>query len=311
MSKPKVYIIILNWNRSKLTGDCLKSIQKLHKSNMILKTIVVDNNSTKEQEKELRSLIEKNTKFSIKLMINDKNLGFAGGNNTGIKYALKNNADYVLILNNDTELDKDLLQNLIKAAKQNKNSAVFSPKIYFAPGFEFHKKRYKKRDLGKVLWAAGGEIDWKNVYATNRGVDQVDEGQFNESIEVDFASGACMFVNTKILKKVGVFDESYFMYLEDTDLCQRIKQSGKSILYVHDAEVWHKVAQSSKIGSDLNDYFITRNRLQFGMMYAPIRAKIPLLRESLRLWKKGRKWQKIGVKDFYTRNLGLGSWKNE
>ncbi len=118
-----------------------------------------------------------------------------------------------------------------------------------------------------------------------------------------------MFFKADVLRKVGLFDNRYFAYLEDVDLSQRIKRTGWKALYVPPAHLWHKVAQSSRVGSDMNDYFIHRNRLLFGMRYAAIRTKVALFRESLRFLLNGRKWQKRGVLDFYLRRLGKGSWK--
>ena len=99
------------------------------------------------------------------------------------------------------------------------------------------------------------------------------------------------------------------MYFEDTDLSQRLKLAGKKIVYDPSGVIWHKVAQSSGIGSNLNDYFTTRNRMLFGMKYASFRTKIALLRESVRLLISGRKYQKQGIKDFYLGRFGKGSWK--
>ena len=106
-----------------------------------------------------------------------------------------------------------------------------------------------------------------------------------------------------------MYDKRYFAYLEDADLSQRIREAGWKVLYSPNAHLWHKVAQSSGIGSDLNDYFLTRNRMLFGMRYASLRTRFALLRESLRLLVNGRKWQRIGIRDFYFGRLGKGSWR--
>jgi GT2 family glycosyltransferase len=300
----KVFVIILNWNGREMTPDCLRFLVKLNTKNIELNIVVVDNASTDGSIKALK-------KFSpfVKLLCNQSNLGFAGGNNVGIKYALKNGADFILILNNDTIINKNLLVQLVEVAEKRKDAGILSPKVYFAPGFEFHKDRYRKDDLGKVIWYAGGNLDWDNIYGENRGVDEVDKGQYDQICEIDFATGACCLFRREALLEVGLFNEKYFMYLEDAELSQRIKRKGWKVLYAPPAYLWHKVAQSSAVGSELNDYFITRNRLLFGMSYASLRTKFALIRESLRLLRLGRKWQKIGVKDFYLRKFGKGSWK--
>lgn len=310
--KPNVFVVILNWNRRKLTSQCIESVDSLHISGYKLNVVVVDNASRDNSVEKLSKVELKNGKY--KFIQNQRNFGYAKGNNVGIRYALDKEADYVLILNNDTEVDDNLVVELLKIAKKHPEAGAVVPKIYFAKGYEFHKKRYKKGDLGKVIWAAGGDVDWDNVYGTNRGVDEVDKGQYDKVEGVDFAPGTCVLFNSEMLDKVGLFDERYFMYLEDLDLSQRMKKRGWKIMYAPKAVVWHRVAQSSVVGGGLNDYFITRNRLLFGFGvfgtgYSRLRTKISLLREALRLLVKGRKWQKVGVRDFFLLKFGKGSWK--
>ncbi len=303
----KVSIVVLNWNGYQDTIECLKSISKLKASESKIETLIVDNASTNDSVERIKSYIKDNDKYL--LITNQRNYGFAEGNNIGIRHAIKTGADYVFVLNNDTVVDPDVINFLISTAEDKPHAGLISPKIYFAEGYEFHKDRYTKNDLGKVIWYAGGEIDWDNVYASNHGVDDIDEGQFDEINETDFATGAAVLMNVKALKKVGLFDEKLFMYLEDADLSMRMKKRKWEILFAPKAVIWHKVSQSSGIGSQLNDYFSTRNRLVFGMKYAPLRAKVALIRESIRFLKNGRKWQKIGVMDYYIGNMGKGSWK--
>ncbi len=303
-----VFVVILNWNSKVDTVQCLESIGKLQITNYKLQIVVVDNASTDGSQKLTRKSITSTTSITGKLIENKENLGFTGGSNVGIKYALKKDADFVLILNNDTVVDRDLVVRLLEMAGKYKDAGVFSPKIYFAPGFEFHKERYSPGVRGKVLWYAGGKMDWKNVLGSNRGVDEVDRGQYEKGEETDFATGACMFIRRDVLKKVGLFDERYFMYFEDVDFCQRAREAGWTVMYAPKGYLWHKVARSSGIGSSLNDYYLTRNRLLFGMQYAPLRAKGALLRETIKLFFFGRKWQRQGVLDFYLGRYGKGSF---
>jgi hypothetical protein len=307
----KVSIIILNWNRADDTIECLESLSKIDTQNLTVEIIVVDNASRQNELKKLRNFIIENSLEirNLRLEINPENLGFAEGNNIGIRRAMANGTDYVLVINNDTVVDKDFLINLIKVAEKNKKAGVLSPKIYFAKGFEFHKERYKNQDLGKVIWYSGGIIDWNNIYGSNRGVDEVDRGQFERIEETDFATGACMLLKKRAIADVGLFDNKYFMYLEDVDLSQRMIKKGWKVLYVPQSHIWHKVARSSGIGSNLNDYFITRNRLLFGIKYAKLKTKLLLLQEAFKFLIFGRQWQKIGSIDFFLCNFGKGSWK--
>ncbi len=202
-----------------------------------------------------------------------------------------------------------MLTNLLNAIQEDKKIAIVSPKIYFAKGYEFAKDKYKTSELGKVIWYAGGKTDMKNVYGKNIGVDEVDKGQHDKLREIDFATGACFLVSAIALKQVGLFDEKYFMYKEDEDLAMRMKKMGWKIVYEPKAVVWHKVAQSSGIGSNLNDYFISRNRLLFGFKYGGLRTKFALMRESIKLFIFGRHYQAVGIRDYYLRKFGRGSWR--
>ncbi len=302
-------IIILNYNSSEETIECIKSLKKVDTQNSDLKIIVVDNHSREEEVEKLKKFL-KSEKHPIHTICNDKNLGYSGGNNTGISFALKNGADYILVLNNDTIVDKNFLTPLIETLESDDSIGAAVPKIFFAKGHEFHKDRYKKEDLGRVIWYAGGEIDWMNVIGKHTGVDEVDDGEmYAQTRETEYATGACVLFRASTLKRVGLFDNAYFLYYEDSDLSMRIKRLKERVVFVPDSIIWHKNAASTGgSGSDLQDYFITRNRLVFGFKYAPIRARVALIREAIRLLLKGRMWQKRGVIDFYLGNLGKGSY---
>lgn len=309
----KIFVIILNWNNKDLTLECLQSLQKIKvppKSQMFL--LVVDNGSTDESVREIQKLKSKmesdKSKFKIILIENKKNLGYAEGNNVGMRYALGKRADYLLVVNNDIKVDENFLVQLIEVAEKEKKTGLFSPKIFFASGYEFHKKRYQKEERGKVIWYAGGMIDWDNILSSHRGVDEVDKSQYDSGVETDYASGSCMLIKREVLEKIGLLDKKFFMYWEDADLSQRAKRVGWRVLYVPQAKIWHKVAASSAIGSSLNDYYLTRNRLLFGLRYARLRTRFALFRDSIKILLKGRVWEKIGVRDFYLMKFGKGSY---
>lgn len=302
----KVAIVILNFNGEKDTIQCLESIEKLQFTNYNVQIIIVDNGSTEKFKIENRKL----KIGDLKILRNEENLGFAGGNDVGIKYGLEHGADYILLLNNDTIVDKNLLEELVKTADSETEIGIVSPKIYFARGFEFHKNRYKKEESGKVLWYAGGLMNWKNAIGSHRGVDEVDHGQYEKISKTDFATGCCMLIKREIFEKIGLLDEKYYLYYEDTDFCERAKKNGYKIVYSPRAILWHKNAGSAGgSGSSLQDYYISRNRLLFGFRYASLRTKIALIKESLNLMSKGRLWQKKGVLDFYFRKFGKGSYE--
>ena len=300
---PHVAVIILSWNRKDDTIETIRSLVKCKTKGFRLEILVVDNGSADDSVEAIRKLKIKN----LKLKINKSNLGFAEGNNIGMRDALKRGFDYIALLNDDTSVDVNLVKNIIVEHKNHPDAGAISPKIYFAKGFEYHKK-YTDSELGKVIWYAGGDIDWNNIYGSNHGVDVVDHGQFDKVRETDFATGCFVMYKANVLKEVGLYDKRFFAYMEDADHAQRIKKAGYKVLYSGKGWLWHKVSQSSGIGSELNDYFLTRNRMIFGMRYASLRTKFALLRESIKLLLSGRKWQKIGIKDYYLGNLGKGSW---
>ena len=282
-----VVISLLNFNGKKNTLECLESLKNVKRDNFKLTIVVVDNASTDASPSVISNL--KSQISNLKFIKNANNLGFAGGNNVAIKYALENGANYVLILNNDTYVDKNFLEELLKASEKDEKIGILVPKIYFAPGFEFHKDRYRKNELGKVFWYAGGKMDWANVIGHHRGVDEVDRGQFDKTEETELATGCCMLIKREVIDRVGMFDDKYFLYYEDADLCVRAKKNGFKIMFVPKSIIWHKNAGSAGgSGSVLQDYYITRNRLLFGFRYAPIRSKFALFRESLGILFRGR-----------------------
>jgi len=302
----RVVITILTFNSSEETVTCLESLTKIDRKNIDLEIIVLDNDA-KEHPFHLPKALKD---MNIHCLVSPENLGFSGGHNFAMKFGQKFNPDYFLILNNDTIVDRNFLQELLLTAEHTRVGAV-SPKIYFTAGSEYHKERYTKVERGKVFWYAGGIMDWANVVASHRGVDEVDHGQYDMQEETDIATGCCLLIKKEVIEKVGMYDERYFLYYEDNDLSQRTVKAGFTLIYQPKAVIWHRNAASAGgSGSALQDYYITRNRLLFGMRYAPLRAKVALLRESIQLYFHGRKWQKKGVIDFYMGTFGKGSYAN-
>ena len=300
--------MILTWNGLKDTLLVLKDVGELSSDGIDYETIVVDNGSSDGTQEALKGYKLPNMKF--KFVETGRNLGFAGGNNVGIKKALREGADLVLLLNNDVILKKNLITQLTKDALSDPKIGVVSPKMYFAKGFEFHKNRYKKDQKGKVIWYAGGDIDWDNVYSSHHGVDEVDRGQYEKIDDTDFANGACALIKKEVFKKVGYLDEKFFLYWEDADFSQRARLAGFRIIYTPKTHLWHKVSVATGgSGSPSNDYFLIRNRLIFGFRYARAWTKLALIRDSFRILMKGRSWQKKGILDFYLGRWGKGRWK--
>ncbi len=301
-SMTKIALIILNFNLKDAVLECLQSTSQLRHDVLELETIVVDNNSTDGSQEAIKKAYP-----SITFLETGANLGFAGGNNIGMKYALEHQADFVIVLNPDVYVDTNLVTALHKGFT-NENIGITAPKVYFAKGFEFHKDRYSEEEKGNVIWFAGGEMDWNNIIGHHRGVDEVDHGQYDDNQETAYASGNCMMIKREVLEKVGFFDEKYFLYYEDADFCMRVKKAGYKIMYTPTAKLWHKNAQASGgSGNPLQDYFISRNRLLFGFTYGSLRTKFALFRESLRSFFSYPTRRKA-VLDFYLRKFGKGSY---
>lgn len=305
--KTKVAIVVLTINSLKMVKEELSNISKLVTNSLDVLCIVVDNGSTDGTEKELKNFTLNNIKY--KYIQTGKNLGFTGGNNIGIKYALGNGCDYILILNDDMILPKDLLTKLVGFLDNNSKVGIVSPKIYFAKGHEFHKDRYLNKELGKVIWYAGGKIDWDNIYTSHIGVDEVDSEKFNKISKIELASGSCMLVRRNVFEKIGFLDEGLFLYWEDADFCMRARYVGFEIYFNPKTSVWHKVSASAGgSGSKSNDYFLIRNRYYFAMKYASLRTKFAVLRDTVKLMLLGRDWQKLGAKDALMGKKGAGPW---
>lgn len=303
----KVTAIIVSYNSRDYIPSCLESLLAQDRGSHELEILVIDNDSSDDSVKHITQ------KFpSAQLIRHPTNMGYAGGNNTGLIRALDTGADFAWVINPDLTLAPDALKNFLEASTQHTHDGIFGGKIYFAPGHEFHKDRYTPQQLGHVIWFAGGVMDWRNLIGSHRGVNEVDQEQYNYNVETDYIAGTCMFIKRRVLEEVGLFDPKYFLYYEENDFCQRAKRRGFKCIFLYKPTAWHANAQSTDLGSgkntDLQDYYIARNRILFGLRYAPLWTKQALLREALKIYQQGRPWQKQGVKDFFTGHLGAGSF---
>jgi len=259
-----ISIIVVNFNQKKLTDNCLFSLSKVREKGFIFSVFIVDNGSSN-----LYTLPAKLSKKRFFFLRSDANLGFTGGNNLGIHTAIERfDSEYVLLLNNDTEVDPNFLSKLFSFAEERPRMGIISSKILFSPGREFHKKSYAKTERGNVLWYAGGSVDWQHLVAFHRGVDEIDRQQFATQELSDFATGCCALVRREVLEKAGFLDRRYFLYLEDVDLSMRARLFGYQIGYCDAAKIWHVNASSSGgSGSQFHLYYQLRNRLFFFFRY--------------------------------------------
>lgn len=239
--KGKVGIVLVNYNGEKFQNDCIRTLKKSTYNNYEI--IVVDNNSTDNSIKLLRE------EFPNTVIIETgENTGVARGNNIGIKHALENKCEYVLLLNNDTEVDKEMLKKMVDKADQE---TLVTCKMYY-------------HDPDNLIWCAGGEIKWSKGTTLHYGEGKYDEFQFNESKYVEYTPTCCLLVHRSVFENIGLMDEKYFMYYDDTDFCVRVNRAGFKIWYEASALLWHKVSSSSG-GSEspTSIYYGNRNRLYF------------------------------------------------
>ena len=239
---PLVYIIILSWNGKADTVECLRSLELLEYPNH--KLLVVDNASSDGTAEAVRKEFP-----GVELIVNERNLRFAGGNNVGISYAVARGAHYVLLLNNDTVVDKALVRALVDVAESAPEIGMVGPKIYY----------YQDRNR---LWYAGGNIDWKKGWMWHTGVREDDQGQYDTQRSTDFISGCCMLVKRSVIERVGAFDEAYYIYGEDVDWCVRASRAGFALQFAPDARLWHKLSVTS--GGHLS-WFKNWNKLKSQM----------------------------------------------
>jgi len=244
MNWPNVFIIILNWNGLKDTLECLVSVSGLNYPNF--EVVVVDNGSTDDP----CELIAE--RFPQVITISNKeNLGFSGGCNAGITYALNHKADYVWLLNNDTVVHADALLNLVAESEKDARIGIAGSKVYY-------------HDSPRELWFAGSHIDWWHGFTGHDGMGKIDVGQFDTVKDVDRVTGCSMLVKSEVCSTTGILDEKFFLYVEEVDWCVRAAKTGFRCVFVPSSAVYHKVsASASKAGilSALFEYYNTRNFL--------------------------------------------------
>jgi len=240
---PSVTTVILNWNGLADTRECLSSLRSAdYPKNRI---VVVDNGS---REDEVSALAAEFVDF-IEIIGLSENRGFAGGANAGIRRALEIGTDYVLLLNNDTIVDPTFLSGLIEGVRDVTDLAAANPKTLF-----YGEPR--------TIYSTGGSVSlWRGV-ARQIGRGESDVGQYDKRAHRDYADGVCMLIPTSAIRKVGLLDEEYFAYWEETDWCLRARDAGLRCYYIPNSRVWHKAERSQSPDAKFH-YLYRRNALLF------------------------------------------------
>lgn len=287
---PHVAIVVLNWNGWRDTVECLESLYQIDYPNFLVIIVdngsqdeslqmlreyargvtrasagfcdhrAPDSSKVliecKKDSASLNDITDKSwldAPISKKMLIikNESNEGFAEGSNAGIRAALTGETDYVLLLNNDTVVDKRFLSELVQVAEDNRKAGVVGPKVYYS--------NYNGRT--DVINFAGGKLDVLRGRTLHIGANEIDIGQFDDITTVDYIEGSCMLVSKDVIREVGMLNPLYSSYWEDVDWCIRAKKRGYMSFFAAKAKIWHKIS-SSDVGK-AKQYYIARNRFWF------------------------------------------------
>lgn len=255
----KIAVVLVNYNGRQYNTACIESLlmqKQCREDSYEMKIYVVDNASQDDSMQIIQEHFGDNR--GIETIFLDDNYGFSYANNVGICRAGAWGADYVLLLNNDTEVEEDLVLQLAACAERHPNSMI-APKIYYS-------------DQRDVLWSAGGTVSRIISKVRHEGLDQKDYGQYDAERQIRFATGCCLFVPRTVIDRAGDLDERFFLYYEDTEYCFRLRKLKIPIYYCPTARLYHKVGASSKgADSTLCAYYIARNWLLCNRMYLGVR----------------------------------------
>lgn len=238
---PLVSIVTVNYNNAAVTCELLRSL--LANSYRQLEVIVVDNASVEDPTEALLAISP-----SVKVIRNKENMGFAGGNNVGIKAAT---GKFYFLVNNDTEFTDGLIEGLLNIFRQYPDAGIASPKFHY-----FFQK-------GTIEYAGYHGVDILTGRNSMIGCREKDQGQYDEVKETNYAHGGAMMISREALEKVGLMPEVYFLYYEEFDWCEMFKRKGYKVYYQYKSLIYHKESMTTGKNSPLKTYFITRNRLLF------------------------------------------------
>jgi len=250
--EPLVSVILLNWNTFEVTRDCLASLRRMDYRNF--EVVVVDNGSVDSSVEQLQEADPE-----IRVIRNGANLGFSGGNNVGIRDAIWRGADYVLLLNNDTIVAPDFLTQLVTVAKSDPRIGLLNPKIYFL-------------EPPDRLNYAGGEQRFWRLFPKTLGLRQKDVGQFDRMREVSFLTGCALLIRAEVARKIGVLEEIYFHFFEDSEFSLRAIRAGYKGVYVPKAVIWHNehYVTFKNHRDGFIEFYLARNHVVYARRHVPL-----------------------------------------
>ncbi|MBP9866138.1 MAG: glycosyltransferase family 2 protein [Candidatus Omnitrophica bacterium] len=243
MKNPKAIIVILNWNLPVDTLECAESCRKQDYDNF--EVMIVDNGSADDSVQQFRSRFT-----DVEVIANPENLGYAGGNNVGMRQALAKGADFILLLNNDITLEPDCLRILIETALAHPEAGMLAPKVLY----------YDDRT---VINSLGTSMDWLRVRPYLGEYNQVDRGQFQSLLKKDILMGCGILIPRTTIDRIGLIDDKFFIFHEEADWCLRNLRSGSQNMVVPKAVIYHKESKTMRKFSALTHYYSTRNFLYF------------------------------------------------
>ena len=284
MTQPDVVVVVLNWCGEDDTAACLESLRASRYS--ALTTLLVDNASPDGSGDRLHARFP-----DIPYLQTEENLGYTGGNNRGFAWALERDAEYVLVLNNDTVVDPDCIASLVAAAQQQPHGVrvgAVAPKILY-------------HDAPDRLWYAGGDYLPGRAMGRHRREAELDVDGPTRIEEITFVTGCCFLIPASVLRAVGGFAEEYFAYVEDVELSLRIRRAGYTLLYQPTARLWHRVSPERRDPTPFQIVQRDRNRrrlanahfgpaaaLRFRLWYYPTRAVRLMQYAVARDWPRAR-----------------------
>ncbi len=252
MHNPKVNIIILHFRNFSILSECLQSSQKISYPDYDI--TVVNNGSSLPLNIAPRNEI---TESSLQTINTQENLGYARGNNIGIRDALKRGAEYILLLNDDTVVSPDFLSILLETAERSTDIGIVGPTIYY---FVEPQK----------IWFAGARFDPDSCMIKSHETAGSDDEVSSDLIDSDYITGCALLIKKAVIEKIGLLDERFFLYWEDVDWGLRAKKAGLKRLVVPQSQIWHKVSVSTGgMDSPLRAYHKTRSHLLMAKLHSP------------------------------------------
>lgn len=273
---PRVVGIVLNYNGREVTLEAVGSL--LGMTYRPFDLLVVDNGSTDGSYEAVAEAFPGVTQIRTA-----ENLGPAGGLNLGLRWALDRDYDYLLVLNNDIEVDPAMLAEMVAVAESDPGIGCVGPKGYY----------YEDRER---IWSAGGRLRFREAMTRERGEGEMDRGQYDRDGEVDYVNGCAMLVKRQAVEAAGLWDSLFFLGLEDADFCMRVKARGYTCHYAHRARLWHMVSYATGVYTPGRTFNTGRNTALFLRRYAGPRG-----------WLTSLFWIAVSLPVAFVRELPRGN----